>query len=92
MVILCNYISCEVLWTLRHVNSLALKAYLGERCVCGGEMMTNFISTMGETEAPLMRGAESELCLPEYILLKRKRGSGQVWGPGSFSLFPVLSV
>lgn len=81
MVILCNYISCEVLWTLRHVNSLALKAYLGERCVCGGEMMTNFISTMGETEAPLMRGAESDL--PKYKLLKGKRGSHQAWGPGS---------
>lgn len=82
MVILCNYISCEVLPALRRVNSLVLKAYLGERCVRGGEVMPNLISAMGDPEAPLSRGAEPELCLPEFKLLKGTRGSDWAWGPG----------
>lgn len=51
MVILCNYLSLEVLQAFRHVNSLELTAHLGEVL---GEVMTNFISQMADTKAPLM--------------------------------------
>lgn len=59
MEILCNYISFEVLQALRHINSLVFTAYLGGKG--GGLVMTNFISQVGETEAPLVGGTGSEL-------------------------------
>lgn len=75
MVILCNYISFEVLQALRLVNSLVLPAHLGGRGESGGGMI-NFGGQMGETEAPPARGAESELGPPGGQMLKGRRGRG----------------
>lgn len=45
------------------------------------------ISPMGETEAPLMGGPESELCFPVYKLLKgRKRLGTGSWVQSLFFL------